>query len=77
MKIPGYLKKVRKIKQSIEDLQLFEEEVKVLYEDAKITAPVHLSNGNEKKLIEIFQYIHPNDWVFSTWRNIIMLFCMA
>ena len=69
MKIPSYLKKVRKIKQSIEDLQLFEEEVKVLYEDSKITAPIHLSNGNEKKLIEIFQYVHPDDWVFSSWRN--------
>ena len=30
---------------------------------------VHLSKGNEKELIEIFQYVHPEDYVFSTWRN--------
>ena len=24
---------------------------------------------NEDELIEIFQYIHPEDWVFSAWRN--------
>ena len=32
-------------------------------------APVHLSKDNEDELIEIFQYVHPDDWVFSAWRN--------
>ena len=30
---------------------------------------MHLSKGNEEQLIEIFQYVHSEDWVFSTWRN--------
>ncbi len=69
MKIPNYLKKVRDIKLNEEKLIIFEEEVKKYYEDAKITAPVHLSKGNEKEVLEIFQYVHPADWVFSSWRN--------
>ena len=69
MKIPDYLNKVRQIKFTKKDLIIFEEEVKKYYEDAKIKAPVHLSKGNEKEIIEIFQYVHPGDWVFSSWRN--------
>ena len=30
---------------------------------------IHLSNGNEKQLIEIFKKIGVGDWVFSTWRS--------
>ena len=33
----------------------FETEIKEIYEDGKITAPVHLSGGNEDQLIEIFK----------------------
>ena len=69
MVIPDFLKKVRHIKYTEEDIMTFEEDVKKYYEDAKITAPVHLSKGNEKEVLEIFQYVHPNDWVFSSWRN--------
>jgi len=39
------------------------------WESAKIRGPVHLSNGNEDQLIEIFKRIQTTDWVFSTWRN--------
>ena len=39
------------------------------WEAAKIRGPVHLSNGNEEQLIEIFKRITPTDWVFSTWRS--------
>ena len=46
MNIPKYLKKVRKINITLEDIDSFEEEVKQYYEDAKLTAPVHLSKGN-------------------------------
>ena len=69
MKIPDYLEKVRDIQLTEKDLIAFEEEVKKYYEDTKITAPVHLSKGNEKEVLEIFQYVHPDDWVFSSWRN--------
>ena len=63
MNIPSYLTKVRDINLTKEDLLLFEEEVKNSYEDSKIVAPVHLSKNNEEQLIEIFQYVHPEDWV--------------
>jgi pyruvate dehydrogenase E1 component alpha subunit len=69
MVIPDYLKKVRHIKYTEEDLIIFEDNVKKHYEDAKITGPVHLSKGNEKEVLDIFQYVHPDDWVFSSWRN--------
>ena len=36
-----------------EDLISFEKEVKVYYEDAKITAPIHLTEGNEDELTEL------------------------
>ena len=63
------MKKVRDIKLTSEDLKSFEEEVKTTYEAGKIKAPVHLTGGNEEKLINIFQYVHPDDWVFASWRN--------
>ena len=69
MNIPKNLKIVRKVTLNEQDLIEFEEEVKLNYEDAKISAPVHLTKGNEKELIDIFQYVHQDDWVFSSWRN--------
>jgi len=39
------------------------------WEEAKIRGPIHLSNGNEEPLIEIFKRVSEKDWVFSTWRS--------
>jgi len=61
--------KKRDITLTADDLRAFESEVIKKYEGANIRGPVHLSHGNEEPLIEIFQYIDQNDWVFSTWRN--------
>ena len=47
----------------------FEEDIKELYENKKIRAPIHLSGNNEDQLIKIYRKIFKNDWVFSTWRN--------
>ena len=63
------LTKVRDIKLTVKDLIDFEEDIKTVYEAGDIKAPVHLSGGNEENLIDIFQYVHPDDWVFSSWRN--------
>ena len=52
-----------------ESLRAFEEEVRDVYLAGRIRAPVHLSRGNEKQLIEIFQSVRPEDWVFSTYRS--------
>ena len=63
------MKKERDINITVDDLKSFEEEVKVTYEAGGIKAPVHLAGGNEEKLIDIFQYVHEDDWVFASWRN--------
>jgi pyruvate dehydrogenase E1 component alpha subunit len=63
------IKKKDKIKFQSKDLLNFENRVIETYEKGKIKAPVHLSRGNEKELIEIFKYISNTDWVFSSWRN--------
>lgn len=52
-----------------QDLINFELEIKKIYEEGKIRAPIHLSGNNEKYLIKIFKNIAAEDWVFSTWRN--------
>lgn len=51
------------------DLIAFEAEVKARFERGEIHGPCHLSNGNEDQLIEIFEEVRPDDWVFSTWRS--------
>jgi pyruvate dehydrogenase E1 component alpha subunit len=52
-----------------EQLIEFEDSIVSLWESAKVRGPIHLSNGNEDQLIEIFKRISTNDWVFSTWRS--------
>jgi pyruvate dehydrogenase E1 component alpha subunit len=56
---------------SKEQLIKFEEEIAELYEQGKIKAPVHLRNGNEQQLIDIFSnlQISKEDYVFSTWAS--------
>jgi len=60
---------VRDIEQTAQTLIDFENLIVKHWEDAKIRGPIHLSNGNEEQLIEIFKRISKNDWVFSTWRS--------
>lgn len=52
-----------------EQLISFENQIVTHWENAKIRGPIHLSNGNEEHLIEIFKRIDTKDWVFSTWRS--------
>ena len=47
----------------------FETEVKERYEAGEIKAPVHLASNNEDELIEIFENVNKDDWVFASWRN--------
>ena len=63
------MEKQKEVTVTKEELISFETEVKERYESGEILAPVHLSKDNEDELIEIFQYVNPNDWVFSAWRN--------
>ncbi len=47
----------------------FEIDIKDLFLDAKIHAPIHLSGGNEAQLIRIFKRVKKDSWVFSTHRS--------
>ena len=60
---------VRDIDWTEEKLIRFEQSIVDIWEAGKIKGPVHLSNGNETPLIEIFKRIKKTDWVFSTWRS--------
>ena len=60
---------VREVPFTKKDLIDFEEKIVSLWEDGQIRAPVHLSNGNEDELIEVFSKIGYSDYVFSTWRS--------
>lgn len=60
---------VRDIDWTVEKLIAFEQGIVDIWEGGKIRGPVHLSNGNESQLIEIFKRIGKEDWVFSTWRS--------
>lgn len=60
---------VRPVPYLEEDLKNFEQLVVSHWESGKIRGPVHLAEGNESQLIEIFQRIKATDWVFSTWRS--------
>ena len=60
---------VNEVKLTAEDLINFELRVKDIYESGTVRGPVHMSKGNEEQLLEVFKYIHPDDWVFSSWRN--------
>ena len=52
-----------------EDLIKFEEEIAELFNGANISAPVHLSYGNEDQIIDVFKKVRPQDWVFCSWRS--------
>ena len=54
---------------SEQDLIDFENNIITHWEGGEIRGPIHLSNGNEKELIKIFNKIGIEDWVFSTWRS--------
>jgi pyruvate dehydrogenase E1 component alpha subunit len=60
---------VREHNWNEEELIQFENKIVESWEAGKIKGPIHLSNGNEKQLIEIFKRIKESDWVFSNWRS--------
>jgi len=53
-----------------EQLIAFEKNIGDSFNRGEIKAPIHLYDGNEEFLIEIFKDIDiKNDWVCCTWRN--------
>ena len=49
----------------------FENEIAECFNSAMIKAPVHLYNGNEEQIIEVFRKnnIGKEDWVLCSWRS--------
>jgi pyruvate dehydrogenase E1 component alpha subunit len=56
-------------KWTVESLKNFESEIANIFNAGKIKAPVHLSDGNEQGLIDIFQNVSSADWVLCSWRS--------
>mgnify|MGYP001610831991 FL=1 len=52
-----------------EALMAFERHIADRFLAGEIHAPIHLSGGNEEKLLDIFKHIQPEDWVLSTHRS--------
>ena len=52
-----------------EELIAFEKRVAEAFEAKRVKGPVHLSGNNEDQLIRIFKDIHPEDWIFTSYRN--------
>lgn len=52
-----------------EELIEFETRLAERFNAGEIRYPVHLSDGSEEPLIEIFSKIKKNDWVFASWRS--------
>lgn len=51
------------------ELIAFEEDMADCFNKAMIKAPIHLYNGNEDNILEIFQNINEDDWVLCSWRS--------
>lgn len=52
-----------------DDLIAFEQKIAAKYDDGEYPYLTHLCGGNEDQLVDIFKYIKPGDYVFSTHRN--------
>lgn len=51
------------------DLRAFETDIANEFNAGKIRAPVHLYDGNEDVMIEIFRHVKPQDWICCSWRS--------
>jgi pyruvate dehydrogenase E1 component alpha subunit len=54
---------------TVEGLVAFESKIADLFNNGVIRAPVHLSDGSESSIIEIFKSVKAEDWVFCSWRS--------
>ena len=52
-----------------EDLIRFESRVADAFNSGLIRAPVHLYDGNENQMIEVFDDVKEQDWIMCSWRS--------
>jgi len=51
------------------DLINFEDRVADAFNSGSIKAPVHLYDGNENQMIEVFGDVKEQDWIMCSWRS--------
>jgi pyruvate dehydrogenase E1 component alpha subunit len=56
-------------KYSPQELIAFEDKVAETFNSGIIKSPVHLYDGNEEQIIQVFENVKDEDWVFCTWRS--------
>ena len=56
-------------KYTEQELIDFETNVAEVFNSGVIKSPVHLYDGNEKQIINVFENICDEDWIFCTWRS--------
>ena len=56
-------------KYTKEELISFEDDIAECFNSGMIKAPVHLYYGNEDEIINVFNNVKDDDWVFATWRS--------
>lgn len=57
------------MKHTPESLIQFENSVCEAWRNKEIRAPVHLYYGNEKQMIDVFEKVREQDWIFCSWRS--------
>lgn len=53
----------------------FEEDIADCFNRGLIRAPIHLYDGNEDLMLEVFEKIDKNDWILCTWRSHYQALC--
>jgi pyruvate dehydrogenase E1 component alpha subunit len=56
-------------KYTEQELISFEDDIAECFNNGMIKAPIHLYYGNEKQIINAFDAVKDEDWVFCTWRS--------
>lgn len=51
------------------ELIAFEEDIANCFRNKKILSPIHLSDGNEDQLIDIFKDVQEEDHILCSWRS--------
>lgn len=52
-----------------QELKSFEIEIGECFRNKLIRAPIHLADGQEEKIIQVFENVKDEDWVFCSWRS--------
>jgi TPP-dependent pyruvate/acetoin dehydrogenase alpha subunit len=56
-------------KYTEQELVDFETKVAEIFNSGVIKSPVHLYDGNESQIINVFDNVSDDDWIFCTWRS--------